>query len=701
MINYKFFDKKKFNIKLDDKKRCDNILCLDIETSAYWNINGNITGYKEYYSEELLNNRPCGAICYLWQFGIDDKIYYGRSLEELKEFLSILNRLLYNTEPVIYVHNLSYEFQFLTNIIPIDEVFARQPRKPMYFKSMGLEFRCSYILTALSLEKWGETLGIEKLKDIMDYNVLRTPKTRLDDNTLKYSERDIEIMYKGITEYVNQYGSVHNIPLTHTGKTRRKLNNLFQKDYDYHSWVTRLQPRNYNSYKWLRCCFSGGACATVYTNSDKIIENGGSFDLTSDYPFQLVAQKYPSTPFIECNCDIDKLEIEKYAYILCIKFLNVRSKYNVHSWSKSHCVSVKNGKYDNGKVISCDECIITFTELDFITFRKNYKFDKKEVMYCKRSRKEYLDTRFVKFILENYANKTKLKDVSEQEDLYMNSKATVNSLYGLCVTDILNNEITYMNNMWQLDKTQDIEHVFEDLHTKKYKNSVAYQWGVWCTAYARFILFRTILHIEKTNKKESKNTKWYNSDVCYYDTDSCKLKNVDRWVDWFNSENKLIKELVIKALKYHNLPLELAEPKNIKGDKKFIGIWEREKDFKEAKFLGAKKYAVIYKDSDDIHITISGVPKPCGKVLKSLDDFKNGFIFDKDIKDEKGNYINKKTLKYCDGTNCKCTLNKGLYDEWEVKDENSIVIRNGSYTLGLTQEYKDLIEKAKLCMRKI
>lgn len=700
MIHYKNFNENEFNLQLDNKGKCDNIFCLDIETSSYWLINNEIVPYKEYYSDELLNNSPCGSICYLWQFGVDDNIYYGRTLNELKEFLLTIKKVTNNTEPIIFIHNAQYEFHFLTNILTIDEVFARQPRKPMYFRSMGLEFRCSYILTGLSLAKWGETLGIKKLKEIMDYNVLRTPNTRLDNDTLNYSERDIEIMQKGIKKFQNEYGSIHNIPLTHTGITRRKLNKLYQKDYDYHSFVTRLQPSNYNSYKWLRTCFSGGACATVYTNADRIINNGGSYDLTSDYPFQLVANKYPCTPFIECNYNIDNLDIEKYAYIICIKLKNVKSKYNVHSWSRSHCVSVTNGKYDNGKLISCDECIITFTELDFITFRKNYSIGEKEVLYCKRSRKEYLDRRFVLFILENYANKSKLKGIEGEEELYMNSKATINSLFGLCCTDILSNVIDFNNNSWKSDKPN-VEKVFADLKDKKYKNTVAYQWGVWCTAYARYTLFRTILHIEKENKKSYNMNDIYDSDVCYYDTDSCKLKNVEKWDSWFESENELIKKSVIKALKHHNIPKEYAEPTNIKGEKKFIGVWEREKDFEQAKFLGAKKYAVKYKGDDSIHITVAGVPKKCGIVLKSLDEFKNGFIFDKDLKNKNGEYINKKALKYCDGDNYQCVINKGLYDEYKVTEHNSIVLRNGSYTLGLTSEYKELITKAKQCLRKI
>ena len=74
MIHYKNFNENTFELQLDNKGKCNNIFCLDIETSSYWLINNEIVPYKEYYSDELLNNSPCGAICYLWQFGIDNDI---------------------------------------------------------------------------------------------------------------------------------------------------------------------------------------------------------------------------------------------------------------------------------------------------------------------------------------------------------------------------------------------------------------------------------------------------------------------------------------------------------------------------------------------------------------------------------------------------------------------------------------------------
>ena len=52
----------------------------------------------------------------------------------------------------------------------------------------NIEFRCSYMLTRLSLETWGKQLGVEKLVGFVDYEKLRTPLTPLTQEDLDYSE---------------------------------------------------------------------------------------------------------------------------------------------------------------------------------------------------------------------------------------------------------------------------------------------------------------------------------------------------------------------------------------------------------------------------------------------------------------------------------------------------------------------------------
>ena len=114
----------------DKKKYYDCVTAFDIETTRLKDIEQ--------------------SFMYIWQFQILDYTVYGRYWSELIEFFENLKAKLNedNRYIVVYVHNLSYEFQFLRGIYDFktDEVFAIESRKIakcyMYNK---FEFRCSYI----------------------------------------------------------------------------------------------------------------------------------------------------------------------------------------------------------------------------------------------------------------------------------------------------------------------------------------------------------------------------------------------------------------------------------------------------------------------------------------------------------------------------------------------------------------------------
>lgn len=97
--------------------------------------------------------------------------------------------------------------------------------------------------------------------------------------------------------------------------------------------------------------------------------------------------------------------------------------------------------------------------------------------------------------------------------------------------------------------------------------------------------------------------------------------------------------------------------------------------------MGAKKYAYV-KDGN-IGITVSGVPKGGAQALKSLDDFNNGFVF-------KYEDTGKNTIVYND--------NQFIFDLTDytgntkrVKEKYGICLLPCEYSLGISQEYADLI----------
>ena len=79
----------------------------------------------------------------------------------------------------------------------------------------------------------------------------------------------------------------------------------------------------------------------------------------------------------------------------------------------------------------------------------------------------------------------------------------------MCVTDIINPDINYVNNEWVKDIMSE---VMEENAIEKYNKSVRflyYAWGVWITAHARNRL-QYMLNIVKEH-------------VVYVDTDSIKF----------------------------------------------------------------------------------------------------------------------------------------------------------------------------------
>lgn len=651
------------------------ILSLDIETTSIWEINGHITSYKGRYSEKQYNTAKSKAFCYIWQFGVNDTVYYGRYLSELPKFLKRVKNACKSLSPIIWVHNLSYEFQFirehLEEIAPIT-VFARSERKPIKFNWDIFEFRCSYMLTRKSLETWGKELGCVKMVGDLDYNILRTPKTPMTKTEKGYCKRDCIVVYNGIRDFLKTYEYQHAIPLTQTGRVRRVVKDFTKNDYKYLRKITRMQPSTENEYKLLRAAFMGGSTGACYLNAGKVLHHVGSFDLSSDYPSQIVRQKYPMQKFREVSVK-KKTNFEKYAYIFVLKMENITPKSNTHYLPSSKCIALKGAKYDNGKIISAKTCVFICTEQDYTILHDCYNFEEK-IIKLFQSKKQYLPAYFVSYVLDLYENKTKLKGVTESEELYKESKEFINALYGMMVTDFVQSEILY-DHGWGT-ATPNIQESLDECHEKFYKNNLPYQWGVWVTAYARRTLWTALLHIDKQG------------DNVYYDTDSCKQLHTSHYIDYFRSYNIQIINDTRKALNYHGLPLEKMCPKDKKGNRHFIGIWEQEKTYESFVTQGAKRYAYQYDDKV-IHCTVSGVPKNNAIALKDLKDFKDGFVFPRNLKKD-GVEISKKLVQYVDNSDW-CPVIDGI----TIDNKNSIVMRPTTYEMGLLEDYKKLIDLGK------
>ena len=696
------------------KCTADTIYTCDTETSSYWILpDGRITGYDAKFSNEEYNEMVCGAVVYIWMLGINDDVIYGRDLHELPAALAKIREHAAE-DIIVYIHNLAYDFQFFRNVFNFSEVFARTQRKPMYARAAGIEFRCSYMLTRLSLDSWGKQLNLEakKMTGLLDYHVLRSPKTKLTADELKYCEFDIKTMYYGLRRYQMKYGSVKDIVLTQTGEVRKPVKQMFTKDNGYHFKITKLQPTTFEEYTRMKAAFWGGDTHANRRNACKKHKHVGSFDKTSDYPYQMCAEKYPMTRFMQCSTDLRFMKPDIYAYIIMLDLYGVKSKCCTTYISKSHtvladagwCVNLdkvynrKTGERlivpkrrkklvcDNGRIIDAEHVVLTITEQDLPIIKACYEIREMKVSAVWRSRKEYLPKKYIEFILDLYEKKTQLKDEKDFEDLYMQSKQFLNSLFGMMVTDILMADIKFKDNTWLEveDLTADqITDKLQEIHKKWYKNDLAYQWGIWVTAYARRELLEAVLYV--------------GDDECYHDTDSVKMLHYWKYFDYFRMKDAEMDEKLKAMCDYYDIDFERTRPrkKNGKGAAVPLGHWNFEAVYREAVFEGAKKYCYNTASKDytcydykkkkwvhvhNIHITVAGVPKAAAAELHHISEFHDGLEFDRET-------CGKKLLIYLDGNNACVELPDG----YVVKDKYAVCMRNNGYTLGITDEYAAVI----------
>ena len=649
-----------------------NLACsFDIESSSFFNEKGE----KQ-------------AIMYVWQFAIFDNVIIGRTWGD---FFTLIDSLVkfYNlgadNRLVCYVHNLSYEFQFLRKLFEWEDIFATDERKPLYACTKnGIEFKCSYRLSGYSLAVLAKNLTrhtIDKKVGDLDYSLIRHSDTFINDDEIGYCVNDVLIVTSYIQECIEDYGDITKIPLTQTGKVRRYVRELTLKD-DYYKYMIRKLELNTMEYLQLRKAFQGGFTHANPMYALQECEDVTSYDFTSSYPTVMVSEKFPMSKgkYIG-NVSVTTLKyyIENYCCLFDLKLTNVVSKYtfeNIISFSK--CFRIKNYVLNNGRVFSADELYTTITELDFEVICKFYNFDDIEIRNLYIYKKDYLPKSFIMAILKLYNDKTQLKGVQGKEIEYLHSKEMLNSCYGMTVTDLLNDEYIYKNDEWTTKETN-INNAIEDYNKDK-NRFLFYPWGVWVTAYARRNLFTGIY--------ECKN------DYIYADTDSIKIFNANKHKKYIDNYNVMIENKLNAMCKHYNIDFSLCKPKTKDGIEKMLGVWDYDGKYQMFKSLGAKRY-MVYTDDNKLSLTVSGVNKKFAVpylMNKYNNDVEKIFnVFDDLLVFPKG-ANGKKILTYIDSEQ------NGIVKDYqgnikEYDEKSSIFMEETEYNLNISCEYLDFILK--------
>lgn len=650
-----------------NKQKFLNCICaFDIET----------TGIRE------IRN----SVMYIWQFQIDEEItVFGRSWEQFSEFLIRTKKMLpKNCRLLIYVHNLSYEFSFLKGIYKfgIDDVFAVQRRKVLKCTMYQVfEFRCSYLQSNMSLQDFTRKMNVKhkKLTDF-DYGLLRYPWSRLTVEEMLYCQNDVLGLVEAIkAEMRRDNDTVYTIPFTSTGYVRREMKHASKK-LD-HTFFQSMFPDK-RQYYALKEAFRGGDTHGNRYYSDVELPNVHSYDRSSSYPDVLINCKYPMRPFDEVMIipSLETIEAgifdRERCYLMRVRLTDIRLR--IRDWgcpylAKAKCRKIRGGSFFNGRILSADYLETTITDVDYRILREEYTFNI-EVYQLWKSVYGYLPKAFRDIIIEYYRRKTQLKNVKGQEIYYDKSKNLLNACYGMMATDPIRISIDY------LAEDGDFHYDFEDIVSETHpdreikdldelfriarkKSFICYQWGVWCTAWARLRLHEGIRIVSDPAAGR---------DFVYADTDSVKYLGDADWAEY----NRLRQEDSIRSGAYADDPA---------GIRHYMGVFEQEKDYELFKHCGAKKYAGIINGK--LKVTIAGVNKKKGSeelaAAGGLSALQDGFVF----RDAGGT-----AAVYNDLLN---SYDYTLPDGNVLTISSNVYLEESEYTVGKTQEYKDILTMCK------
>lgn len=675
VLNLAMQDEKPF--KTRKKIAYYNVPCsFDIETSSFMRDGQKV------------------AIMYEWTFGINGLVVIGRRwneffpmLEKIVDYLGLST----DTRLVVYVHNLAYEFQYIRKWLDWEKVFSISNRKPIYaVTTSGVEFRCSYLLSGYSLAKIGENLRtyhIKKMVGDLDYEKVRHSETPMTDAEIGYCVNDVKVVMAYIAEKIVSDGDISRIPMTKTGyvrnfcrkkcyyedkRTRKK------KSYKYLRYMEIMKGLHLDveEYKQLKRAFQGGFTHANPFYSGKVLENVSSDDFTSSYPAVMVAEQFPMSSServqIASKADFEH-NLKYYCCLFDVEFIGLKPIIFYENYiSRSRCWGVEKAVLNNGRVVSADRLFTTVTEQDFLIIRKFYTWEHMRVGNFRRYRKGYLPKDFILAILKLYGDKTTLKGVDGKEVEYLSGKEMLNSTYGMTVTDIIRDEVTYKDDEWGVE-VPDYGKAIADYNESR-SRFLFYPWGVWVTAYARRNLFTGILA--------------FGEDYVYSDTDSIKSLHRENHTDYIDKYNRIIQTQLENAMDYHGLSYDLIRPKTIKGVEKPLGVWDYEGTYDKFKTLGAKRY-MVEKDGD-INITVAGLnKKACVPYMlekwgdKVFDNFSDNLYIPPE-------HTGKNTHTYIDDER-RGIVTDYLGNSAEYWELSSVHLMQADYSLSLAREYVDYI----------
>ena len=589
---------------------------------------------------ESTNYKNLFAFMYVWTFTIGDQTAWGRTWEDLREFMADIKEHLkinYNHKLIVMDQNLKYDFGFFKREVPVDgELIAKSSHEVVMCTVFDcMEYRCSYNYTEQSLDAMGEEIGYNKVHGY-DYTKIRHAQTELTDFELDYCCTDTEVLVEYFKIQADKYGNIGKVPLTCSQRVKRLLSSKM-RDYDtmshYMEFKVRKRqlnaddPKDREILKKLRIAFFGGYNYSTTMYKNQLIPNVDDYDADSHYIAQILLHKYPKDRFEPIQLPKSKQDV--------VDLINHRGVYRNKAMLITFTVQPLKGAKDGDgirvkypeiaflpiyqknyhdmdladrrsmvtkKMHSMGRCKMTLTDIDFGLMVKWYHIGDiqfEQILateygslpeYITRTCVDlYTSKRSAKAELKRIEKEDKRQPTTEEEAAYALIKSYLNRIYGIFVQDPVRTNYFFDGRSVKINKQQRIK-------TKKTQFApVLYQWGVWVASWARYELL-TLLGALALDQTEGGAVR-FNYKVLYSDTDS--IKGFDLDTNIIAQYNAKVKERVKRFCANMQIDFALLDG---------LGEFER-KHYDYFKTIGQKAYAYCTPEGDFVY-RVSGLARP-------------------------------------------------------------------------------------------
>lgn len=599
---------------------------------------------------ESTNYHDLYSFMYVWTFSIEDQTAYGRTWEDLREFIADCKEHLginYHHKLIVLDQNLKYDFGFFKREVPIDgELIAKSSHEVLLCTVFDcMEFRDTLNYTEKSLDEMGKEIGVPKIHGY-DYAKIRHAETELSDFELDYCCTDTEVLIEYFRREADRYGGIGKVPLTATQRVKRLLSSKM-RELDRSGLMMAMvkkrqlvpdDPADREVLKLLRIAFFGGYnyCTTMYKN--QLIQDVDDYDADSHYIAQILLHKFPRDKFTEIPAPKTRQELQDLinhqgiyknkAMLITFSFEGtpehdgLQAKYpeiaflpiytkNYHKRDLADRRSMVTHKMQ-----SMGAGTMTLTDVDFrLMFKwyKVYKIKITKVMATEYgSLPQYITASCMDLYTKKRSAKAELKRIkeereptAEEEAAYSLIKSFLNRIYGIFVQDPVRTNYIFNGSNVVVDKQNRIR-------TKKTQYTpVLYQWGVWVASWARYELL-TLLGALALDRSED-GAQRYNYRVLYSDTDSIKGFDLDTSI--ISQYNQKVKERVREYCRRNRVDFALLDG---------LGEFKRE-HYDYFKTIGQKAYAYVTPKGDFVY-RVSGLARPhwdeaAGREVSYFDKF--------------------------------------------------------------------------------